>query len=407
MGDISKKEGALYFDHEYVVNKMREGYPYFRIEDCRTDIIRQGAEYTHPDVAVQASSEQIEMLKPSCDLLSTPEERQQLRDDDHAFFEGFVDKQFRDHPEWKEFCYLEEYDAPGCPEEPDQSVHIVVLRQKAPGPHPTIFYIPVRALVYNTPYIAVCPPMAKFLGVNIVIPVPRTDADGEYPATVNDCHAGYQWMVDHAKEIEVDLDRVAIAGGSSGGQICSAFPFRLKRYHWCRAPMPRGVLVDDGFFDDKEKWASQRMINEQWCGITNRAANMLYFGKNFASGFIGPEGCANHATVEECRGLPPYLIYIGQDNCGSSSALEFTMKLTEAGVYCNLLFLGGATHARPADENGVWNAVFTCLDSCPVYEPRADISASNVNEVFLVGGMRDLLTHDFRRLPLTEYDVKQ
>lgn len=80
-----------------------------------------------------------------------------------------------------------------------------------------------------------------------------------------------------------------------------------------------------------------RSIGKSWSGLFNRAANMCYMGNNFASGFIGPEAYANHATVEECRGLCPYIFQIQQDDCGSDHTLEFVSKLGQADVYCSLI----------------------------------------------------------------------
>lgn len=395
---------ARYISAEETVKDLRKVYSYYRIEEGRDDFVRQGAEFAHPQCAVSNTMDQMEMFALSGGLHRDLETAREIRNSNTEFWKEEWARLNEDHPEWEEFGYWEEYfDVPGCVEEPDApKVHVIVRRLRdtlKKGPYPTVFVIPSGGLVYNDPYICSNAPVSKYLGCQIVTAEYRSNVDAPYPAAINDLHAAYQWMVDNAEKLQIDLDCIVIYGGSSGGQMSAALPFRLKRYNWCGAPMPRGVVVDDGMFDDFETTRSMRVLSKTWCGLTNRAANMLYMGDNFASGFVGPEAYANHATVEECRGLPPYLIYEGQDNVGADPGMQFSMKLNEAGVQCTFLMWGGSTHSRPAREDNALILPFLNLNIQPEYTPRFGCDGAAIVENYIIGGVKDMLEYDMRRLP--------
>jgi acetyl esterase/lipase len=49
----------------------------------------------------------------------------------------------------------------------------------------------------------------------------RLSGEARYPAAVQDVQAAVRWLRAHAAELGLDAERVALAGGSSGGQIAS------------------------------------------------------------------------------------------------------------------------------------------------------------------------------------------
>lgn len=396
-----KEYDGVFIPEEKTVNDLKKIYDYYRIEEGRDDFVRQGNAYAHPQCRQAETMDIIDLLFEQQNIKDSRETRQKVRDNNTAFFRSEFERINEENPEWNEWGYWEEYDVDGCVEEPDApKVHVLMRRLRdsfAKGPHPTIIIIPTGGLIFNDPWGFANAPVTKYLKCQSVIVQFRSTVDAQYPAAVNDLHAVYQWIVDHAEELNVDLDRIVLYGTSSGGHLAAALPFRLKRYNWCGGKMLRGVVVDDGFFDDRETTRSMRVLSKIWCGLTNRAANMLYMGDNFASGFIGPEAYANHATVEECKGLPPYHIYEGQDNCGCDPGLEFVKKLNEAGVYCSFFMCGGSTHVRPVREDDPTQLVFLNNDGVKEYAPRSGCDGSALVENFIVGSVKDFFEYDLRR----------
>lgn len=396
---VQEKEGS-YQDPRQTVEDLRACWPYFRVEDCRADYVRQGNEFAHPYAAEAMSTDGAQLMASQNDLDKPLEQVRSERDELSKMNHERWQQINAEHPEFEEYGWWEEYDVPGCVEEPDAPLVHVLVRRLRPGgdfgdgPFPVVLPISVGGLYANDPYSFTNAPITKYLGCQIITCQPRVYPDAEYPAAINDYHAVYQWMVDNAKELNIDLDRVVIEGASSGGHIAAALPFRLKRYGWCGAPMPRGVVVYEGFFDDRETTRSMRLMTKGWGGLVNRAVNMRYMGRNFASGFIGPEAYANHAYVEECKGLPPYAIYENQDCPACDSALEFVEKLNEAGVYCCYGQGGGCTHTGPVESLNKIGIFYLRDDD---YEPSHGMERMDRMEQFFVGNVVDFLTYDLRR----------
>jgi acetyl esterase/lipase len=391
------KEGFLADDQE-TVEDIRRLYPWFRIEDCRADVVRFGNKYAHPADAEVMSIDTAENQAGNQDPNSTDEE---LRARRKELFTDLTRARFdqinADHPEFEEYGYWEEYDIDGCPEEPDApKVHVLARRLRESykkGPYPAILVAPTGGLFISDPYMYIGAPPTKYFGCQLFCPNIRVFPDAKYPAAQNDLHATYQWMVQHADELDIDADRILLMAYSSGAGLISALPFRLKRYDWCGGPMPRGVVVHDAFMDDRETMRSMRMLDKGWSGLVNRGVTMRYMGKNFASGFIGPEAFANHATIEECEGLPPYAIFEHQDSPGCDSATEFVGKLNEAGVYCNYFVSGGCTHAVPPEAA---ERIFMLFARETDYEPQPGFDAISRDESFLTFSIKDFLENDYR-----------
>jgi acetyl esterase/lipase len=392
-----------YVDPAEVVEAVKKGFPWFRIEDGRDDFVRQGSAYAHPLAVNKMSLELEELLAESVSPLTPLAEHKATQDSLSKYYEQEWKKVNDAHPEWEEFGYWEEYrDVPPCVEEPNAPKgHVLVRRLRESfkkGPHPVIFVTTSAGMYQGNPYNFSNAPLTKYLGAQIITPRTRLFPDAPYPAAINDLHAAYQWMIEHAEELDIDTDKIIIWGSSAAGLLAAAFPFRIKRYNYCGGPMPRGVITEVGFFDDRETKRSNRLISRNWSGLAARSAAMRYMGENFASNFIGPEAFANHATVDECRGLPPYLIRLHQDDVSTPQGLEFYTKLIEADVYSSLLVYGGSNHAEITREGGEQPFIVSLQRGrTSEFVPILGEDAPAINELFIVGSFKELLRYDFRR----------
>lgn len=328
----------------------------------------------------------------------------------NAFYKMNTEALVAAHPEWAEKGYFETYTGiPGCPEEPDTQVEEVVvyrLREEfKPGPHPVLFIPTCNGFFINEPMAMFAPAVAHLFGCDIVVPKPRTYVTAKWPAWINDYHATYQWMVNNAEMLNIDPDRVVIAGNSGTGVTSASLAFRLKRYNYCDAPMPRGIFVIDGLWDELETTPSQRVLSDM--SYSNFARNIWkrYLGHQFGNSLVGPEAVPNRATIDECRGLPPFLIFAAQDFYGADPAKEFASKLTGAGVWCSFLQLANSPHSGPLrPSDGMSFEMTSSSMSVGEFElwPELDLFACYQN--FAFGGVRELFNNDYRRLWQWEED---
>ena len=281
------------------------------------------------------------------------------------------------------------FTAPGCPEEPDTPVEVRVSIPEGDydGLRPIVFGLVAGGMVF------VSPSMFAFqykgyqdaLGAIIVCPIFRGCLDAPYPAAINDCHAAYAWTVEHAKELGGDPDNIVLQGGSTGGHLGLALPFRLKRYGFS----PKATVVRCPITDDRLTKRSSRVFfgtgedgGSDWDGVSLHQYASSWMGRdNMASPVVSPEAFANHATVEDCRGLCPVFLAEYEDDPDRDYCIEFVQKLLEANVYVEFHLLGGQSHSSAAAAQ---------------MDPNVAILAGE-SEQITIKALKDAFTYDLRR----------
>jgi acetyl esterase/lipase len=252
---------------------------------------------------------------------------------------------------------MQEYDVPGCPEEPDAPMAKVYVYRPAKLKGKTgqrvIFQIAGGGMLFCEPKVSGLDQLSLDRKCVVVGVKYRISMEEPYPAAINDLHAGYAWMIEHADELGIDLDSIIISGASSGGHLALSLPFRLKRYDWCGGPMPRGIVAINPITDDREVYpCSEYLLGftdgideaKSFDSVNYHTAYRAWLGYNYGSYRVGPEALANHATVEDCIGYPPSYIETTEFDPDRDYNREFVGKLYAAHTYCDYHCLGGANH---------------------------------------------------------------
>ena len=300
----------------------------------------------------------------------------------------------------------------GCPEEPETDVLVEVHFPKGYDPsvkHPVVFH-PVGGAVYmNFTSIFPMEQWCENLNMPFVSPIHRSSLVAKYPAAINDNHAAWLWMVEHADELGFDTDRVVIFGNSTGGHLAACLAFRLKRYGW-PGGMPRGVVAYQPQLDDSTNYHSCQYRIDNYDGEQHRWAAATYLGiENLGNPNLGPEAYANRATVEDCKGLCPFFIHGGSMDLDVQAELEFVNKLIQNDVYVQYMLWGGHSHgnlqyASLAPIEGVpgsgYDNGFT--DTTPRKRPEEGYSIIDRFVAERRGEILDCVRYDFRRPWLME-----
>jgi acetyl esterase/lipase len=238
---------------------------------------------------------------------------------------------------------MKEYMVPGCPEEPETEAHVyVVTPNKLKGKKNcrALFLCVGGGMVYCDPPTTGIQDMATKFDCVVVSPKYRISLQAPYPAAINDLHAAYAWMIDNADMLGIDPDNVVIRGDSSGGTMATSIPFRLKRYGY----HPKGVIAGNPITDERETMPSSQTCLGNFDGRRLHTAYRMWLGYNYDSGRVGPEAMANHATVEDCIGYPPTMIFTAEFDPDRDYNREFVGKLYEARTFCEYHCWGGTHH---------------------------------------------------------------
>ena len=129
---------------------------------------------------------------------------------------------------------LDKYVAIGCPDDPacECDVYVATPTERPSKRMPAIFWCAGSGLANHIADIQPYDAYYRTYGCIIVCPDYRTchNEGATYLDTMNDLHASFLWTVEHAKELGIDPKKIAVYGGSSGGQLAISLCHRLKRY---------------------------------------------------------------------------------------------------------------------------------------------------------------------------------
>ena len=156
--------------------------------------------------------------------------------------------------------------------------------------------------------------------------------DSKYPEALNDCHAVYKYVLDHAKDLGVDEKRVLLYGVSSGGHLALALCHRLKRHNY----HPRGCITIGPVADNRLIYPSSVRSGNTWNSQALYRTGKEWLGDQGNDAFLSPEAFPNHATVKECEGLAPTIIYTYETDVCLDPSLMYASKLVQAGVFTQL-----------------------------------------------------------------------
>jgi acetyl esterase/lipase len=164
-----------------------------------------------------------------------------------------------------------------------------------------------------------------------------------FPAGLNDCFSGVRWVAAHADRLNIDPQRIIVAGESGGGNLTLATGLKLKRngdidvikglYALCpyiagEWPLPQnpsstennGILLD----------------------LHNNRGAMAYGIEAFRA--KNPLAWPSFATDADVKGLPPTVIHVNECDPLRDEGINFYRLLMHNGVPARCRELLGTIH---------------------------------------------------------------
>jgi acetyl esterase len=173
----------------------------------------------------------------------------------------------------------------------------------------------------------------------------RLAPENPYPAPVEDCYSALKWIADHAASLNIDTNRIGVAGASAGGGLTAAVTLlaRDRQYPSLCFQMPLYPMIDD-----RNNTPSANEIKEGlvWNQKTNEAGWRMYLGALYGTDDI--PSYAAPARAEDFSNLPYTYTCVGQLDPFRSETLTYVSKLAEAGVDVEFHLYPGAYHGFEA-----------------------------------------------------------
>ena len=225
-----------------------------------------------------------------------------------------------------------------------QTIRLRVYRP-APSPlaSPALVWIHGGGFVFGTVEMddGLVSHFAHELGILVVSVDYRLAPEHPFPAALDDCYTALKWVRNHAADLGIDSQRIAVGGDSAGGGLAAC----LAQLAVDRGEVqPVFQLLVYPMLDDRTVLREDVPHPEllTWSQGNNRFGWESYLGQPGGLEQTPPYAVA--ARREDCSGLPPAWIGVGTLDLFHDESIAYAQRLKDNGVECTFEVIHGAFH---------------------------------------------------------------
>ena len=232
---------------------------------------------------------------------------------------------------------IADHTAPG----PAGDVPVRVYSPAGEGPFPLLVWIHGGGWVLGS--VEESDPVARGLSVAadcVVASIEyRLAPEHPFPAGLEDCWAALRWCVDHADDLRVDPDRLAIGGDSAGGNLAAACTVLARdaggpplRFQLLVYPVVDFDATTRSMVDNAEGYLLTREV-------------MQWFCDHYTNPDQRNDPRAAPLRADDLSGLPPALVITAEYDPLRDEGEAYGRRLAEAGVPVTVTRYDGMIHA--------------------------------------------------------------
>jgi acetyl esterase/lipase len=169
----------------------------------------------------------------------------------------------------------------------------------------------------------------------------RRAPEDRFPAALDDVFAVLTWTAEHAAELGVGPERIAVGGHSAGAGLAAAAALRARDRH---GPSIHFQLLNQPELDDRqETWSARNFTDTPWMTRDKVAQTWRhYLGSAPATPYAAP------ARATDLAGLPPAYIATAEFCPNRDEGIDYALRLLQAGVSVELHQWPGTFHGSQA-----------------------------------------------------------
>jgi acetyl esterase len=169
----------------------------------------------------------------------------------------------------------------------------------------------------------------------------RLAPEHRFPAALDDAYAVLTWTAEHASELGIDSERIAVGGHSAGGGLAAGMALRARDQQG--PPIRHQLLNQPGLDDRQETWSARHFTDTPWMNRDKvTAAWRHYLGSTPATSYAAP------ARAVDLSGLPPAYIATAEFCPNRDEDITYAQRLLQAGVSVELHQWAGTFHGSQA-----------------------------------------------------------
>lgn len=179
--------------------------------------------------------------------------------------------------------------------------------------------------------------LAQGSGALVVSVEYRLAPEHPFPAAFDDAWTVLCWAAEHAAELGVEPDRLAVGGHSAGGGLAAGLALRARDEQG--PPICFQLLNQPGLDDRQETWSARTFTDTPWLH-RGKVASMWrhYLGGAPATPYAAP------ARAGDLSGLPPAYMATAEFDPNRDEEIEYALRLLQAGVPVELHQWPGTFH---------------------------------------------------------------
>ncbi|MET9803550.1 alpha/beta hydrolase [Streptomyces sp. NPDC006368] len=183
--------------------------------------------------------------------------------------------------------------------------------------------------------------LAKDSGAVVISVGYRLAPEHPFPAALDDAYAALTWTAEHAAELGIDPERIAVGGHSAGAGLTAAVTLRARDE---RGPRICFQLLNEAELDDRqETWSARHFTDTPWSNRDVVTASWRhYLGSAPATPYAAP------ARATDLSGLPPAYIATAEFDPNRDEDITYALRLLQAGVSVELHQWPGTFHGSQA-----------------------------------------------------------
>ncbi len=183
--------------------------------------------------------------------------------------------------------------------------------------------------------------LAVGAGAAVVFPKYRLSPEAKYPTAIEECYMALKWVAEHGQEHGLDVERLAVAGDSVGGNMTAAVTL-LSRERG--GP---GILLQLLFYPVTNAAFDTESYHQFAEGYHLRRDAMMWFWDQYTSNQGERKQITAsplRASTEQLQGLPQALVITAEADVLRDEGEAYANKLREAGVRVTAARFQGTIH---------------------------------------------------------------